>query len=123
MAPSILARRNRDRKRVGQIPVLRELYRDQVVYAGAILGETLRSYVGPVHFDALVSVDGAPEVTVSRVTDIVINNTPMYGGEWVPSRKAVADDGLLDLSSSAKGCGSVAEYVGGLSCFEDSVSR
>ena len=99
MAPAILSRRNRDRKRVGQIPVLRELYRDQVVYAGAILGETLRSYVEPVHFDALISVDGADEVTVSRVTDVLINNTAMYGGEWVPARGAVADDGLLDLST------------------------
>ncbi len=98
-APSILARRNRDRQMVGQIPVLRELYRDQAVYAGAVLGETLRSYVDPVKFDAHISVDGAPEVVIAGLMDIVINNTPMYGGEWIPVRTAVADDGLLDLST------------------------
>jgi diacylglycerol kinase family enzyme len=97
LVPAILARRNRDRELVGQIPLLREIYRDQAVYVGAVLGETLRSYVEPVKFAADIGV-GNEQIHVEGLTDILINNTPMFGGEWVPDRTTVADDGLLDLA-------------------------
>ena len=42
---------------------------------------------------------GEEVVVVRGLTDIVVNNTPMYGGEWVPVTTAVANDGLLDLST------------------------
>jgi len=97
LVPSILARRNRDRGLIGQIPILREVYRDQAVYVGAVVGEVVRSYVEPVKFAADIRV-GDRQIHVEGLTDILINNTPMFGGEWVPDRTAVADDGLLDLA-------------------------
>lgn len=96
MVPAILARRNRDRAVVGQIPILRELYRDQAVYAGAVVSETMRSAVEPIAFTAEIVADGVKHV-FDGVTDLVVNNTPVFGGEWVPVRDASATDGLLDL--------------------------
>lgn len=96
MAPAILARRNRDREIVGQIPILRELYRDQAVYAGAVVTEVARSWVEPVKFAAEIDVDGR-RLELDGLTDIVVNNTPVFGGEWVPVRDARATDGALDL--------------------------
>ena len=37
ISPKILRMRNEDRRLVSGIPILRELYRDQLVYAGAVL--------------------------------------------------------------------------------------
>ncbi len=97
VAPAILSRRNRDRHTVGHIPVLRDLYRDQAVYMGAALAEALRSYVEPVKFSAELVIDGQ-RASLRGLTDIVINNTAVYGGEWIPVRTARADDGFLDLA-------------------------
>lgn len=95
-AASVLATRNRDRSVVGKIPLLREIYRDQAVYAGAVVQEAIRSFVEPTTFDAEVRVDGELH-TFDGLTDIVINNTPVFGGEWIPVRDATATDGQLDL--------------------------
>lgn len=96
MQPEILARRNQDRARVGKIPILRELYRDQAVYAGAGLNRFLASFTEPTKFDAQIVCDGEPHDYVG-LTDLVINNTPIYAGEWVPDRRARGDDGKMEL--------------------------
>ncbi len=95
-ASAVLARRNRARQTVGKIPVLRDVYRDQAVYAGALVHEAIKSFVEPTRFDAEVVADGVTW-PLSRVTDIVVNNTPVFGGEWIPVRTATATDGRLDL--------------------------
>ncbi len=95
-AAAVLATRNRDRSVVSQIPLLRELYRDQAVYAGAIVQEAIRSFVEPLKFDAEIVVDGVHH-SITGLTDIVINNTPVFGGEWIPVRDASATDGALDV--------------------------
>ena len=92
----ILAQRNRDREAVKRIPLLREIYRDYSVYAGATLNRMLTSYVEPTRFDARVVADGkAFELT--GLTDLLINATPVYGGNWVFDRNAKADDGMFEL--------------------------
>ena len=94
-AAAVLARRNRDREVVDRIPVLRNLYRSQAVYAGAAVQEAIRNFVEPQRFDAELMIDG--QITrLQNLTDIVINNTPVFGGEWVPVRSASATDGVLD---------------------------
>lgn len=96
-AAAVLATRNRDRDVVGQIPLLREIYRNQAVYAGAMFQEALRSFVEPTRFDAEIVVDDHPPQLVTGLTDIVLNNTPVFGGEWIPSRDARSTDGWLDM--------------------------
>jgi diacylglycerol kinase family enzyme len=96
MQPDILAQRNKDRQAVQAFPLLREIYRDQLVYAGAALEKLLESYVEPTKFDAFVTVDGHKR-HLRRLTDLVINATPVYGGNWVLDRRAEPDDGKFEL--------------------------
>jgi len=100
MNPDILAARNRDRETVAQIPLLRDLYRDELVYAGATLKKYLASWVEPTKFDAeILSYDGdeASAYTYGGLTDLVISNTPIYGGRWVFVPECEPDDGRFEV--------------------------
>ncbi|MCP4807428.1 MAG: hypothetical protein GY884_18950 [Proteobacteria bacterium] len=92
----ILERRNKDRETVQSFPLLRQLYRDQLVYAGAAFAKLADSYIEPTKFDAYVQADGKKHV-LRGLTDLVINATPVYGGMWVPDRLAQPDDGQFEL--------------------------
>ena len=99
---SALATRNRDREIVSGIPVLRELYRDHLVYAGAVVRRFLESYVTDVKFDLDVEVwpgGGGPprQLRYQSLLDVIIKNTHVFGGEWVLDPDALADDGLFEL--------------------------
>ena len=96
MQPEILAQRNADRAAVGKIPILREIYRDQAVYAGAAIDRYIASFIEPTKFDAVI-VSGGERHVYEGLTDVVINNTALYAGEWVPDRFAEPDDGLMEL--------------------------
>lgn len=96
MHPAILVGRNRDRERVARVPLLGALYRDQAVYVGAAIRETLRSYVEPAAFKAEVTADGVKHHFES-LTDLIVKATPVYGGIWVPARHGEPDDGRMDL--------------------------
>ena len=96
MSPEILAQRNRDRERVGKIPILRELYRDQAIFMGAALDRFLASFTEPTKFDAEIVCDGEAH-RYEGLTDLFINNTPIYAGEWLPDPDARADDGRMEL--------------------------
>jgi diacylglycerol kinase family enzyme len=96
LSPAILFTRNRDREWVARIPVLRDLYRDQLVYAGAWAQELLRSYVEPVKFTAEITSDAGLH-RFENLTDLIFNNTALYGGLWVPARAGEPDDGRLDV--------------------------
>ena len=93
---AILEQRNKDRSAVEKVPLLRQLYRDQLVYAGAAVAKLAETYVEPVKFDAYVTADGRRHV-LRGLTDLVINATPVYGGMWVPDRLAEPDDGKFEL--------------------------
>lgn len=97
MNPDILAVRNRDRERVARIPLLREIYRDQLVYAGATLKQYLASWVEPTKFDAEILCDGERAYAYGGLTDLVINATPIYGGSWVFVPEAEPDDGRFEV--------------------------
>ena len=92
----VLEQRNKDREVVGRIPLLRELYRDQAVYAGAALQRYLASWVEPMVFDAVVETRGAVH-KYTKLTDLIINGTPVYAGDWVLDRDAEPDDGRMEL--------------------------
>ncbi|MCX5747829.1 MAG: diacylglycerol kinase family protein [Proteobacteria bacterium] len=91
-----LETRNRDRERVGRIPGLGAIYRDQLVYAGAIFKRFAESYVVDVKFDVDAVLDGRVE-RFENLLDIIIKNTKIFGGEWVFDANAESDDGLFEL--------------------------
>lgn len=96
ISPKILRMRNEDRRLVGGIPILRELYRDQLVYAGAVLRALLQSYVEVTKFEAEVTT---PEGTVflDGLTDLVLKNTRVYAGSWVLDPTSSPEDGEMEL--------------------------
>jgi len=101
LQPDILSRRNHDRDVVGQVPVLRSLYKNQAVYAGATFTEVIRSIVEPVKFAAHITAADGLQTTYTGLTDLIINATPIYGGWWVPTPHTEPDDGVFELMAIA----------------------
>jgi diacylglycerol kinase family enzyme len=96
MGAASLETRNRDRERVGRIPGLGILYRDQLVYAGAILQRLAESYVVDIKFDLECVIDGVVH-SFDNLLDVIIKNTKIFGGEWVFDPNIESDDGLFEL--------------------------
>jgi diacylglycerol kinase family enzyme len=96
MQSEVLVQRNRDRGIVGTIPLLREFYRDQAVYAGAMLSRLIAGYLEPTRFAAEVTTDGTTW-HFEDLTDLIVSGTPVYAGEWVLDRESLPDDGLFEL--------------------------
>jgi diacylglycerol kinase family enzyme len=99
LSARILAQRNRDRERVQKLPLFNMLYRDKLVYAGAAFSELFRSMVGGPQgslFSCEVVVDGEVVEWVG-LTDLCINGTILYGGEWIFVDDTKADDGKFEV--------------------------
>jgi len=92
----VLAERNADREWVQKIPVLRDVYRDHMVYAGALLRVFLESYVVSDKFSARVVADGVVH-DLEGLTDLVVKGTRIYGGAWVCDRDSRHDDGRFEI--------------------------
>ncbi len=91
-----LETRNRDRERVGLIPGLSAIYRDQLVYAGALLQRLVESYVVDIKFDLTAVIDGTVH-SFDNLLDVIVKNTKIFGGEWIFDPNTESDDGLLEL--------------------------
>ena len=96
LSARVLSVRNRDRELVERLGPLKELYRDQLVYAGALLRTFLEAQVIDDKFSAAVEVDGASH-SFHGLTDLVIKGTRLYGGAWVFDRTSRHDDGQFEL--------------------------
>lgn len=96
--PDILALRNRERKRISRVPLLREIYRDKAIYLASSVRKLLESYVSPIKFACDVLVDSERH-ELTGLTDIIISGTPIYAGHWVLDRAAKPDDGLFELAT------------------------
>jgi diacylglycerol kinase family enzyme len=96
LSARVLFARNRDREVVSKFGVLKELYRDHLVYAGARLRTFLEAQVVDDKFSAVVEVDGVPR-TFHGLTDLVIKGTRIYGGAWVFDPTSRHDDGEFEL--------------------------
>jgi diacylglycerol kinase family enzyme len=92
----ILATRNRQKRKVASIPIVREIYRDKMVYFSASFGKLFESYFSPLKFRAEVTADGERHV-LDGLLDLIISATPIYAGHWVLDRQAEPDDGLFEL--------------------------
>ena len=91
-----LATRNRDRRVVDAMGPLKEIYRDQLVYAGALMKNFIESYVVHDKFRARVVTDGQVH-ELEGLTDLIVKNTRYYGGAWVFDRTSRHDDGLFEI--------------------------
>jgi diacylglycerol kinase family enzyme len=91
-----LATRNRDRERVGRIPGLGAIYRNQLVYIGAVAQRFFESYLVDIKFDLDAVIDGT--VThLQGLLDVIVKNTRVFGGEWIFDANAESDDGRFEL--------------------------
>jgi len=91
-----LIARNHDRELVGKIPLVGMIYRDMLVYAGAVARKFAESYVSDVKFDLAVDIDGQPH-NFDSLLDVIIKNTAVFGGEWVLDPDTRPDDGKFEL--------------------------
>ncbi len=96
LSARVLASRNRDREFVATLGPIKEFYRDQLVYAGALLREFLQAQVIDDKFTAVVEAGGTAH-TFHGLTDLVIKGTRIYGGAWVFDRTSRHDDGQFEL--------------------------
>ncbi len=96
ISPRILALRNEDRRTIASIPVVREVYRDQLVYAGAMLRTFVTSYAEDDAFDVEAVIDGRPQ-RFAGLTDLVVKGTQVYGGIWVLDPAGRPDDGRFEV--------------------------
>lgn len=92
----ILYLRNRDREWVEHVPLLRRLYRDKVVYTSATLRTLLGGLVSRATFVAEITMDGLSEV-YSGVSDILVQGTILYAGDWIFDPHAKPDDGKFEV--------------------------
>jgi diacylglycerol kinase family enzyme len=96
LGAAALATRNRDRERASRIPGLGAIYRDQLVYVGAVVQRFVESYVVDIKFDLDVVVDETPHL-FGQLIDVIVKNTKVFGGEWIFDAQAEADDGRFEL--------------------------
>ena len=96
----VLRARNEDRALVDEhAPLLKTLYRDHLVYAGALMRVFLESYVVDDTFTAEIEVEGADgqRFVLDGLTDLIVKGTRVYGGAWVFDRTSRHDDGLFEI--------------------------
>jgi diacylglycerol kinase family enzyme len=96
LSARVLAQRNKDRAVVEQLGPLKEIYRDQAVYAGAFLKTFLESYVVNDKFRVVATLDGQ-QVVLDGLTDLIVKNTRVYAAAWVLDETSRHDDGIFEL--------------------------
>jgi len=94
----VLRVRNEDRAVVEkQAPLLKALYRDHLVYAGALMRVFLESYVVSDVFRAEVVDAEGKRTVLEGLTDLIVKGTRIYGGAWVFDRTSKHDDGFFEV--------------------------
>jgi len=93
---AVLRTRNEDRDAVARIPVVRQIYSDYLVYAKAMVQHLLGQALPGRRFDMEVVIDGETH-RYQSLMDVIFKNTHVFGGEWVLSPDAEADDGQFEM--------------------------
>lgn len=96
LGAAALSTRNRDRERVGRIPGLGRIYRDQLVYMGAVAQRFFESYAVHIKFDLDAVIDGKVH-QFPNLLDVIVKNTKIFGGEWIFDPSTESDDGRVEL--------------------------
>ncbi len=97
LSAAILSYRNQEREIVNKLPVVRDMYRDQMVYVRAAVRELALSWVTRDRFTAIAEIDGKTHI-MDRLSDLVVSNTAVYAGEWVVDAESEHDDGMLEIA-------------------------
>ncbi len=92
----VLITRNRDRQAIAEVPIVRSLYRDQLVYAGAMLKHMVKTYTHDMNFKLKLTIDGK-EHHLDGLIDVIVKNTHIFGGEWVLAPDGASDDGKFEI--------------------------
>ncbi len=98
LSAAILAFRNTEKELIKKVPVVRDMYRDYLVYIRAAARELALKWLTKDHFAAEITVNGS-SVMFDKLTDIVVTNTPLYGGEWIVDSESKHDDGVFELAT------------------------
>ncbi|MEZ4366429.1 MAG: diacylglycerol kinase family protein [Kofleriaceae bacterium] len=96
LSGATLAARNRDRALVRRLPLVGRVYRDQLVYAGALARRLAATYVTDVKFDVDAVIDGVV-VSYQDLLDVIVKNTEIFGGEWIFDDDSAPDDGIVEV--------------------------
>jgi diacylglycerol kinase family enzyme len=96
LSARILAQRNRDVRAVDRIPLLKNLYRDKVLYVGAGFNSFFRTMAERMRFSIEITTDGEVH-EYTGCTDIVVNGTLLYGGDWIFYEHSKPDDGKFEV--------------------------
>lgn len=96
LSAQILAQRNREREWVENVPLLRRVYRDKVVYTSATLRSLLTGAFRRSNFECEIQVDGQT-IPCESVTDILVQATPIYAGDWIFAPDGRPDDGKFEV--------------------------
>jgi diacylglycerol kinase family enzyme len=96
LSAQILAQRNREREWVEKVPLLRRVYRDKVVYTSMTLRTLLSGALSGRNFACEITVDDQT-IECESVTDILVQATPIYAGDWVFAPDGRPDDGKFEV--------------------------
>ncbi|MDI1428470.1 diacylglycerol/lipid kinase family protein [Polyangium sorediatum] len=92
---AVIAARNVDRDRARRLGKAFALYRDEFVYAGALIRTLVASQNPDVDFVVNVVADDAR--FEARLTELLIRGTRVYAGGWVVDPTSRHDDGLFEV--------------------------
>ena len=96
LSARILAQRNKNVRTVSKFPLLEKFYRDKVLYIGAGFASFFKSVAERVRFSCAITIDGETH-EFAACTDVVINGTLLYGGDWIFYEDAQPDDGKFEV--------------------------
>ncbi|MEM6292124.1 MAG: diacylglycerol kinase family protein, partial [Myxococcota bacterium] len=96
LSAQILYHRNREREWVEHVPFLRRFYRDKVVYTSATFRTLLTNLVSRKTFSIDLDIDGATS-HYEGVTDVLVQGTILYAGDWIFAPEAKPDDGRFEV--------------------------
>ena len=96
LSARVLAQRNREREWVEHVPLLNRIYRDKVIYTSATLRTLVFGALRPQSFDAEITIDDVSS-TWEKVTDILVQGTIVYAGDWIFDPTAKPDDGRFEV--------------------------
>lgn len=89
---SILNEHNRRKREIARFPMLRHIVKGNLLYTWCLGLRFWRQHL----LEAEIKIDGKPWYS-GPIINLVINNTRVYGGEFVICPDAYANDGLLEV--------------------------
>jgi diacylglycerol kinase family enzyme len=97
LSAAILAFRNKELKLVKKMPIWRDIYKNQAVYVRAAVHQLALKWLTGDRFSAEITVDDEVH-NLHGLSDLVINNTMLYAGEWIVDPKSSHNDGIFEIS-------------------------